>query len=50
MMKIDLQPSFSIKYLGEISYHMRCYITRNWRARMVIFDQRQYPQTVADHR
>ena len=41
-----LRSSFPIKDLGEISYYLGYHITRDRKARMVIFDQRRYAQTV----
>ena len=40
----DLRPSFPIKDLGEISYHRGCHITRDRKARTVMFDQQRYAQ------
>ncbi|CAN0110111.1 unnamed protein product, partial [Ascophyllum nodosum] len=34
----DLRSSFLIKDLGEVSFYLGCYITRDSKARMVMFD------------
>ena len=44
----DLRSSFPIKDLGEVSYCLGCHITRDRKARMVMFDQQRYAQTVAE--
>ena len=44
----DLRSSFPIKDLGEISYYPGCHITRDRKARTVMFDQQRYAQTVAE--
>ena len=44
----DLRPSFAIKDLGEISYDLGCHITRDRKARTVMFDQQRYTQTVTE--
>ena len=44
----DLRSSFPIKDLGEISYYLGCHITRDCKARTVMFDQQGYAQTVAE--
>ena len=41
-----LRSSFPIKDLGEISYYLGCHITRDRKARTVMFDQRRYAQMV----
>ena len=41
-----LRSSFPIKDLGEISYYLGCHITRDRKAKTVIFDQQRYAQTV----
>ena len=43
----DLRSSFPIKDLGEISYYLGCHITRDCKARTVMFDQQRYAQTAA---
>ena len=44
----DLLSSFSIKDLGEISYYLRCHITRDRQARTVMLDQQRYAQMVTE--
>ena len=44
----DLRSSFPIKDLGEISYYLGCHITRDRKARTVMFDQHRYAQTVTE--
>ena len=44
----DLRSFFPIKYLGEISYYLGCHITRDHKARTVMFDQKRYAQTVTE--
>ena len=44
----QLRSSFPIKDLGEVSYYLGCYITRDRKARTVRFDQQRYAQTVAE--
>ena len=45
----DLRSSFPIKDLGEVSYYRGCHITRDRKARTVMFDQQRYVQTVTEH-
>ena len=40
--------SFIIKNLGELSYYLGCHITRDRKARTVLFDQQRYAQTVTE--
>ena len=40
--------SSPIKDLGEISYYLGCHITRDRKARTVMFDQQRYAQTVTE--
>ena len=42
----DLRSSFPIKDLEEISYYLRCHITRDRKARTAMFDQKRYVQAV----
>ena len=44
----DLRFSFPIKDLGEVSYYLGCHITRDRKARAVMFDQQRYAQTVTE--
>ena len=44
----DLRSIFPIKDLGEISYYPGCHITRDRKARTVMFDQQRYAQTIAE--
>ena len=44
----QLRSSFPIKDLGEVSYYLGCYITRDRKARTARFDQQRYAQTVAE--
>ena len=44
----DLWSSFPIKDLGEVAYYLGCLITRDRKARTVMFDQQRYAQTVAE--
>ena len=43
-----LRSSFSIKDLGEISYYLGCHITRDRKARTVMYDQQCFAETVAE--
>ena len=40
--------SFPIKDLGEVSYYLGCHITRDRKARTVMFDQQRFAQTVTE--
>ena len=42
----DLRSSFPIKDLRKVSYYLGCHITRDRKARAVMFDQQRYVQTV----
>ena len=44
----DLRSSFPTKDLGEISYNLGCHITRDRKARTVMFDQQRYAKTVTE--
>ena len=44
----DFQSSFPIKDLGKISYYLGCHITRDRKAKTVMFDQQRYPQMVVE--
>ena len=44
----DLRSSFPITDLGEISYYLGCHITRDRKARTMMFDQQRYAQTVTE--
>ena len=44
----SFRSSFPIKDLGEISYYLGCHITRDCKARTVMFDQQRYVQTAAE--
>ena len=43
-----LRSSYPIKDLREISYYLGCHITRDRKARTVMFDQQRYVQAVAE--
>ncbi|CAM9759374.1 unnamed protein product [Ascophyllum nodosum] len=44
----DLRSSFPINDQGEISYYLGCHITRDHKARTVMFDQQRYAHTVTE--
>ena len=44
----DFRYRFPIKDLGDISFYLGCHITRDRKARALVFDQQRHAQTVTE--